>query len=451
MTSPLVKNNATFTTLYLCPAMKPILFLISLLISSNLLSQKVDSIPVALGWAKNSVNTVVFRKNSLTTWKQTQFIAFYDEEQFLVIGKRQLNSAKWIFQKSPYKGNAGDAHNSISIMADGKGFLHVAWNHHNTPLQYCKSISPGSIVLGEKMAMTGQFEASVTYPEFYKMPSGDLMFLYRDGESGKGNLIINSYNVRSEKWSQIQSLLIDGEGQRNAYWQAAVDDNGYFHLSWVWRESADVASNHDLCYAFSRDGGLSWEKSTGEKYNLPITAATAEYACVIPQKSELINQTSMYVLEGIPIIASYWRGAATIIPQYHIVYLENGKWKQQIPFLRKTPFSLSGTGTKQIPISRPQVVAWKKDMKYNVALLFRDEERGNKVSVSINKNFPDSGWTNMDLNAASVGSWEPTYDTELWKSVKQLSLFVQNVIQIDGEGKSSALPQMIYLLLVTLG
>ena len=431
--------------------MKPLLFLISILISTNLLSQKVDSLPVALGWAKNSVNTVVFRKNSLTTWKQTQFIAFYDEEQFLVIGKRQLNSSKWIFQKSPYKGNAGDAHNSISIMADGKGFLHVAWNHHSTPLQYCKSVSPGSIVLGEKIAMTGLLEGLVSYPEFYKLPSGDLLFLYRVGESGKGNLIIDSYNTKSENWSQIQSLLIDGEGQRNAYWQAAVDDNGYFHLSWVWRESADVASNHDLCYAVSKDGGLSWGKSTGEKYNLPITAATAEYACVIPQESELINQTSMYVLDGIPIIASYWREPASLIPQYHIVYLENGKWEQKQPFERQRAFSLSGTGTKQIPISRPQVIAWKKGTKSNVAMFFRDEERGSKVSVSVNKNFPEAGWVTMDLNASSVGSWEPTYDTELWKSKKQLNLFVQNVTQVDGEGRSSSPPQMIYLFVVALG
>lgn len=193
-----------------------------------------------------------------------------------------------------------------------------------------------------------------------------------------------------------------GKDRRNAYWQAAVDDNGYFHLSWVWRESANVASNHDLCYAVSKDGGLSWEKSTGEKYKLPITASTAEYACVIPQKSELINQTSMYVLDGIPIIASYWREPNSLIPQYHIVYLENGKWEQQQPFHRQSPFSLTGTGTKQIPISRPQVVAWKKGTTSNVALVFRDEERGAKVSVAINKRFPNPNWTIINVSKSTV-------------------------------------------------
>ena len=42
-------------------------------------------------------------------------------------------------------------------------------------------------------------------------------------------------------------------------------------------ETPDVATNHDLCYAKSTDGGKSWQQSTGEKYQLPFTAKSAEY------------------------------------------------------------------------------------------------------------------------------------------------------------------------------
>lgn len=91
----------------------------------------------------------------------------------------------------------------------------------------------------------------------------------------------------------MQNNLIDGQNKRNAYWQTCIDEKGTIHVSWVWRETPDVSSNHDMCYACSKDGGITWQKSTGEKYTLPITAATAEYAVRIPQKSELINQTSM--------------------------------------------------------------------------------------------------------------------------------------------------------------
>ena len=75
----------------------------------------------------------------------------------------------------------------------------------------------------------------------------------------------------------MQDVLIDGEKERNAYWQLYIDNANTIHVSWVWRETPDVATNHDLCYACSHDGGVTWEKSTGEKYRLPITVRNAEY------------------------------------------------------------------------------------------------------------------------------------------------------------------------------
>jgi len=81
-----------------------------------------------------------------------------------------------------------------------------------------------------------------------------------------------------------------------------------------------------------------------------------------------------------------------------------------------------------------------------VALIFRDEERGNKVSVALNQNIGQHKWTIIDLTSKSVGSWEPTYDTELWKEKQQLHLFLQNVEQADAEGKAKIPPQMIEVL-----
>ncbi len=224
-----------------------------------------ELIPVADGWANNSVNVVVFRKNSLVSSKKTQFIAFYNPAGKMVLGKRKLCSAKWKILETAFGGNVKDAHNSISIMSDGDGYLHVAWDHHGNALNYARSVAPFSLELTDKISMTGSYETNVTYPEFYKMPDGDLIFMYRDGRSGKGNLAINRYALKTKTWSQLHANLIDGEGRQNAYWQACVDKKGTIHVSWVWRSSPNVASNHDMCYARSADGGKSWEKSTGEK------------------------------------------------------------------------------------------------------------------------------------------------------------------------------------------
>ncbi len=425
--------------------MKNLIILILGLLPLLIYSQQL--VPVGDGWANNSVNVTVFRKNSLFTYKDTQFIAYYDNDGFLILGKRKLPKGEWILHKTQYTGNVSDAHNSISIMADGGGYLHVSWDHHGHPLRYAKSIAPLSLELGDKQSMTGELEENVTYPEFYKMPNGDLIFIYRDGQSGKGNLVLNRYNVKTKIWNQLQKNLIDGEGKRNAYAQSCIDNQGVIHISWVWRETPDVATNHDLCYAKSLDGGITWMNSMGEIYILPIIAETSEYAALIPQNSELINQTAMTTdSKGNPYIATYWRESNSDIPQYHIVYNRDHEWKVMNLNFRNTSFSLKGGGTKRIPISRPQLIVDTKGKNTNLFLVFRDEERGGKVSMAVCQDLNTNKWAIRDLTDFSVGSWEPSFDTELWRNKKQLHIFVQKADQVDGEGKADIAPQKVQVL-----
>lgn len=399
------------------------------------------------GYSQTSVNTAIFRKNSIVTHNGIQYIAFYDENGYLTLGKRELGNTQWTFYLSQYKGNCKDAHNVISIMVDGEGFLHVAFNHHGSSLNYCRSLRPGSLILGNKEIMVGRDETEVTYPEFYRLTNGDLIFVYRSGGSGRGNLIMNRYEAKTKTWQRVQNVLIDGENERNAYWQLYVDNVNTIHLSWVWRETPDVATNHDLCYARSRDGGATWEKSDGEKYRLPITAENAEYVWHIPQDSELINQTGMCADEnGNPYIATYWRDRDSTVPQYRLVWFDGETWHMQQVFERKTPFTLKGGGTKRIPISRPQLVIDNERGKNNLYYIFRDEERGDKVSLASTRDLEKGIWETRDLTDFSVGAWEPTYDTELWREEHKLHLFVQHTDQGDGEKTGLLSPQPVYIL-----
>lgn len=401
---------------------------------------------VAEGWAKNTVNTVVFRKNALTTYRNVQFISFYDEQGHVVVGKRKINSTKWTISKTRFKGNVADAHCSISIAVDGEGYLHISWGHHNNKLRYAKSLNPLGLDLGPEEAMTGLLENKVSYPEFYRMPDGSLLFFYRDGGSGNGSLVINKYDLKSRRWTQLHRNLIDGQGKRNAYWQACIDHKGIIHISWTWRESPDVASNHDICYARSTDGGVTWERSTGEKYILPVNAANAEYALKIPQNSELINQTSMTVNgRGAVLIASYWSDANGV-PQYHVVQRTPGGWQAMDLGFRKNTFSLSGGGTKRIPIARPQIISWKNGKGYATGVIFRDEERGGYISIAVSKEGAPGSWQIIDIYKEDCGSYEPLYDMDLWNSEGRLHLFVQKTDQVDGEGRSALPPQMVKVL-----
>lgn len=406
-------------------------------------SLKTNLVEVGKGYSQTSINTTVFRNNSLVTKGNEQYISYYDAEGYLMLGKRKLTSKTWDLHRTQYKGKVIDAHNIISMMLDGDGYIHIAFDHHNNELNYCRSIAPYSLVLGDKKSMTEIDEADITYPEFYLLAGGDLLFAYRSGASGSGNLVLNRYAVKEQKWYRVQDVLIDGENKCNAYWQLYVDKRGTIHLSWVWRDTWMVETNHDLCYARSSDNGVTWYKSTGEKYDLPIRLNNAEYACRIPQNSELINQTSMSAdAKGNPYIATYWRDSDSEVPQYRIVWFDGKKWNNRQVSQRTTPFSLKGGGTKMIPIARPRIVVDKGEIFY----IFRDEERGSRVSMAYTRDVTRSQWMITDLTPFTVDAWEPSHDTELWKKKKRLHLFVQHTKQGDSESTIAFEPQSVYVL-----
>ncbi len=306
-------------------AMKNLFLLIALCcIAFSAHSQRL--VEVGKGFSSTSVNATVFRNNSIVTHGDTQYISYYDADGWLMLGKRRLGTEEWTLHRSQYKGNVQDAHNIISMMVDGDGYLHLSFDHHGHKLNYCRSIAPDTLVLGDKEPMIGHEEEDVTYPEFHLLADGDLLFVYRSGASGRGNMVMNRYDVKSRKWERVQDVLVDGENERNAYWQLYVDQAGTIHLSWVWRETWHVETNHDLCYARSLDGGKTWYKTNGQKYELPIRLGNAEYACRISQNAELINQTSMSTdVAGHPYIATYWRSPDSDVPQYRIVWHDGVK------------------------------------------------------------------------------------------------------------------------------
>lgn len=400
-------------------------------------------VSVGDGFSSTSVNTTVFRTNSLVTDGDTQYVSFYDPEGYVTLGKRKHGSGDWELNRTQYKGNVKDGHNIISMGVDGEGYLHVSFDHHGNPLHYAKSVKPGSLELGEMIPMTGIDEWNVTYPEFYTMSNGDLLFVYRSGASGRGNMAINRYDVKKKEWVRVQDSLVDGEDERSPYWQVYIDGNDVIHVSWVWRETWLVETNHDMCYAKSADGGKTWQKSDGTTYLLPITAKNAEYAWQIPQNSELINQTSMTAdTSSNPYIVTYWRSQNSEIPQYRIIWNDGNKWNHRQITERTQPFSLSGGGTKMIPISRPRVVA---EGDY-IGVVFRDKERGGVVSMAETHNGANGDWAVIDVTDFDVDAWEPSIDTQLWRDSKKLHIFVQPTHQGDGEKAIDSAPTTVSVL-----
>lgn len=403
-------------------------------------------------WAGSSVNVLAGVHQTLFTESTYQYTAFYNAEGYLTLGKRRLGEDRWQLHKTTYKGNVKDAHNHISLVVDGDNYLHVAWDHHNNALHYARGVAPGSLLLDEPDSMVGSQEQSVTYPQFFRLPDGDLLFQYRDGGSGNGQLVMNRYNTKNHRWQRIHNSLIDGQGKRSAYWDMAQDKQGHLHLAWIWRETPDVSSNHDIAYARSTDGGRSWTTLNGKPLKLPLNQANADYALKIPPKSNLMNPPVVAAdNEGHPFIASYWSPKPKAKPRYHVIYATEGHWEQMEGPEADEYFSLNGNGTKHPPMSRPVLLvessnksgadkaadekATGEDVDW-VHLIYRNH-LGQLVVASADK-LEQPTWKERLLIKDSLGAWEPTIDPVQWNRLGQVQMLVQPVEQLDGDDQGTS-------------
>lgn len=391
-------------------------------------------------FAGSSINVLANSQHTLVTHGDTQYAAFYAADSTVVLAKRIHGADRWTTHRTSLKGRTADAHNTIAIGVDGEGFLHVAWDHHNNALNYARGTAPGSLDPGPRESMTGRLEARVTYPAFLPLPDGDLLFFYRDGGSGRGNLVLNRYDLRTRRWRQVHASLIDGEGARSAYPAHTVDAQGTLHLAWVWRATPDVATNQDIAYARSTDGGSTWTSVTGAPLPVPFTAANADYAWRVGPNRSLMNPPSLAAdADGRPLIANYWTPEGSDIPQFHVVRQVGNRWQVTQVTGRTTPFTLAGGGTRNPPISRAVLAVRASDDGGREALLvYRDDERGGRIVAATCEDVRKTGWRSTPLTAGSVGAWEPSFDPVAWERTGELHLLVQPVVQRDGNDREAA-------------
>lgn len=233
---------------------------------------KIDSV-----WAGHPVGFCLY------THTNRQYIAYYNASRNLVVGQRKLDDQNFELHILPAtsRETAGgtstvlgwDSHNAVTMAVDKEGFIHLSGNMHVNPITYFKSSAANDITtLVQQMSMVGVNEKRCTYPHFMLTKEGELIFHYRDGGSGNGNEIFNSYSCETKKWSRMLDVpLTDGQGLMNAYQsQPTVMADGWYHVYWVWRDTPDCSTNHDLSYMKSPDL-KNWFNAFGEKIELPAT------------------------------------------------------------------------------------------------------------------------------------------------------------------------------------
>jgi hypothetical protein len=315
---------------------------------------KAESVDVAPVWAAHPVGF------ALLTEGDQQFVAFYDAERRMTLAQRTLGTTRWKFKVLP--STVGwDSHNYVTMALDSDNCLHVSGNMHVKPLVYFRATKPLDIdSVVPVPAMTGKNELHVTYPRFFKGPHGELLFSYRDGSSGRGNNLLDIYDAKTRTWQPLLNVpLMDGLGKMNAYMNGpAPGPDGYYHVSWVWRDRPDASKCHDLSYMRSRDL-LHWETADGTPLTLPVTIAdTQTVVDPIPVSGGILNGMGQVGFdEDGRVVLSYAKYDAGGKTQLYFARFENGAWRryQATHWTRRIEFkgggSLPSTGVHVGPVA----------------------------------------------------------------------------------------------------
>ncbi len=352
--------------------------LISLALSASLTAAadektKMRKIPVAKGLASHPVNG----GRCLISDGRHQYIAFYDGDHRMTIGKRKLGETKWDFAKLPER-VGWDTHNKILLFNDRQGHLHITGNMHCAPLRYYRTEKAGDIHTFKGIhTWTGDYENRVTYPTVFKLRDGSIYLMYRHGGSGNGMRILLGYNEQTRKWTKTTPIMTNGMDRKptcNAYPIGLLEDNhGTWHIAWCWRETPDVVTNFDICYAKSLDRGASWKGCDGRDLELPITPENAHVVESIKQDNGLMNGGSFAVDSlGRPYVG-YTRFDKDGYNQLYVATPVDGKWKVSQLTDWKHRFYFQGRGT--IP-ERPPTPRISITAEQNIAVSYSNRHAG---------------------------------------------------------------------------
>jgi hypothetical protein len=294
----------------------------------------VQTIKIDTVWAGHPVGF------SLYTNGERQYIAYYNANRNMVVGQRNLNDEEFDLHIMPptTREEAGgtstilgwDSHNSVTLGIDKDGFIHLSGNIHVNPLTYFRSTLPNDVSSFEQIfEMVGTEEKRTTYPHFMLSKEGELLYHYRDGGSGNGNEIYNIYDSQSKTWSRLlDTPLTDGQGLMNAYQtQPTLMKDGWYHMYWVWRDTPDCSTNHDLSYMKSPDL-KNWYNVFGEAIKMPATLDEKSLIVdPIPPKGGIINLAAKMVLDqnNNPVFA-YHKYDSVGNLQFYTAQIQNNKW-----------------------------------------------------------------------------------------------------------------------------
>ncbi|MCV9386693.1 BNR repeat-containing protein [Reichenbachiella ulvae] len=315
-------------------------------------------------WSENPVIATATQQNAIAVYENFVFIIYYNTSRKLCVA-RNSNFGKegnWKIIELPhiYEKRKGkyDNHNTPNIaISPVDQRIHLSFDMHARTFRYIVS-EPLAAIADDADFDARLFSPTrnylentkvpierVTYPRFFNDQEGQLFFMYRVGGSGNGDTFLSRYN-QDGLWDTPLKIVdgkkgvYEGDENRCAYYNDIFFADGRMYLSWVWRESPNAATNHDLMFAYSEDQGKTWINSEGRQLNGPLHLNSSGVKIAdIPMSSGLSNHNGA-TLDG--------NG------NFHIVLKRGNTYQHYIGFSHEDSFQWE---SKVISISgdRPKV------------------------------------------------------------------------------------------------
>jgi len=241
---------------------------------------------------ENTANVASYQQDGIFTYGGHQYVAWYRADRRAVISRRALPKGEWESIELDYFLYSDDSHNTIAMaVTPSDGRIHLAFPTHANALRYTRSL-PG-LADGELPWSSRSFERtrgflpgapeappSFTYPQF-EMAEGRMLLTYRDGGSNNGRQVLLRYDDNADGTWSFLGRFTDSRGTYTSPFGTSTSRYGYLHgfgtnpvtgdleIAFSWREQSSAwcspsgLGNHDIGYARSPDGGMTWFNNDG--------------------------------------------------------------------------------------------------------------------------------------------------------------------------------------------
>ena len=169
-----------------------------------------------------------------------------------------------------------DSHNYVTMAIDSAGFIHVSGNMHGVPLVYFRRTQANDAAASSAHRWSATTSSPApTRCSFTARPEPGVQLSRRLQRQRQPHL--QQLQPAPRPGAPAEHALLDGKGRATRTRSGRCGPDAWWHMVWVWRDTPDAETNHDISYAKSRDL-VSWQRADGQAVTLPSRSPAATWS-----------------------------------------------------------------------------------------------------------------------------------------------------------------------------